>query len=470
MDMYRDIAGRVPDAAPRAGGQPPGDSADLPQRALTATAMGGQRMPDWMIAVGVVVFAVSVAALAVFEAVSAGQRSMLDLQIYRWAGVLARHAGDLYGSRFPHYHLGFTYPPMAALVFAALSAVPMSALKWLVTVAGIASLVGTLWLTWGALGYRRSAGRIGATLAAAGVGLWLLPVQQTLGFGQVNLILMLIIVADLRLPDSARAKGIGVGLAAGFKLTPLIFIGYLLLTGRIRAAGVALATFAVTIGGSLVLLPAQSQRFWFGGLFVDSDRTGNNAYVGNQSLHGALARLLGGVSAAQPYWLASSVVVGIVGLLLAARAARRRQEMIGILTCALTGLLISPVSWSHHWVWAAPALVVAADMAIRARNPAVPAIGPRDGALQLPGRRLWLGWRQWVCWIGAAALAAPFFAPPTALVPASVVQGTGAHAADLLIGDLYVITGLAALCLVGFRLIRTTGFCQDADEGAASAI
>jgi alpha-1,2-mannosyltransferase len=457
MDMYPELVGRAPDAAPPAGEQPPGDSADLPQRALT-TAMGGQRMPDWMFAVGVVVFAVSVAALAVLEVVSAGQRSMLDLQIYRWAGLIARHSGDLYGSRFPHYHLGFTYPPMAALVFAALSVVPMSALKWLVTVGSIASLVGTLWLTWGALGYRRSAARIGATLAAAGVGLWLLPVQQTLGFGQVNLILMLIIVADLCLRDSARAKGIGVGLAAGFKLTPLIFIGYLLLTGRIRAAGVALATFAVTIAGSLILLPAQSQRFWFGGLFVDSGRTGNNAYVGNQSLHGALARLLGGVSEAQPYWLASSVVVGIVGLLLAARAARRGQEMIGILTCALTGLLISPVSWSHHWVWAAPALVVAVDMAIRARTLALPPVEPGHSAAQLPGRSLSLGWRQWVCWIGVAALAAPFFAPPTALVPASVVQGTGAHGADLLIGDLYVITGLAALCLVGFRLIRTTGF------------
>jgi alpha-1,2-mannosyltransferase len=456
MDMYRELAGHVPDAAPRAGGQPPGDSADLAQPAVTA--MGGQRMPEWMIAVGVAVFAVSLTALTVLEVASAGQRSMLDLQIYRWAGLLARHAGDLYGSRFPHYHLGFTYPPMAALVFAALAAVPMLALKWLVTVGSIASLVVTLWLTWGALGYRRSAGRIGATLAAAGVALWLLPVQLTLSFGQVNLIVMLIIVADLCLPDSARGKGIGVGLAAGFKLTPLIFVGYLLLAGRIRAAGVALATFAVTIGGSLILLPAQSQRFWFGGLFVDSGRTGNTAYVGNQSLHGALARLLGGVSAAQPYWLASSVVAGIVGLLLAARAARRGHEMIGILTCALTGLLISPVSWSHHWVWIAPALVVGADMAIRAGTPALPPIETGDDALQFPGRRRWPRWRQWARWIGVAALAAPFFAPPVALVPASVVQGTGAHGADLLVGDLYVITGLAVLCLVGVRLIRTTSF------------
>jgi alpha-1,2-mannosyltransferase len=448
MDRYPELAGHAPDAALQAR-----DTADLRQRAATGAARGGRNIPVWMVAVGAVLFAVSVGALAVLDVTHAGQRwSMLDLQIYRWGGTLARHGGDLYGSRFRHYHLRFTYPPMAALVFAALSAAPVSVLKWIVTVGSIAALTVTLWLTWGALGYRRSAGRAGAALAVAGVALWLQPVQQTLSFGQVNLILMLIVVADLCLPDSARAKGIGVGLAAGFKLTPLIFIGYLLVTGRIRAACVALATFTLTIAGSLILLPAQARRFWFGGLFLDSHRTGNNAYVGNQSMHGALERLLGGTSAAEPYWLASAAVVGIAGLVCAAWAARRGHEMAGLLTCALTGLLISPVSWSHHWVWAAPALVVGADSAIRAR--ARPA-GPGGSTVQLPGWRPWPAWRGWACWIGVAALAGVFYLNPATLVPGADVQGTGAHGADVLLGDLYVIAGLAALCFVGFWLIRT---------------
>jgi alpha-1,2-mannosyltransferase len=377
-------------------------------------------------------FAASVAALAALDVALPGQRwNMLDLQIYRWAGLVVRSSGDLYGSHFPNYHLRFTYPPMAALVFAALSAESMAELKWLITVATIASLAVTLWLTLGKLGYRRSAGRTTAALAAAAVALWLQPVQDTLVSGQVNVILMAVVLADLCLPDTAWFKGIGVGLAAGFKLTPLIFVLYLVLTRRFRAAGVSLATFAVTIVVSLILLPGQAGRFWFGGLFLDSGRAGNNAYVGNQSLHGALARLLGGATAAQPYWLASSVIVGVLGLLLAAWAARRGYEITGILTCALTGLLISPVSWSHHWVWAAPALLVAADLARRGR---------------------WTRGRQWAARCGVVVLAAPFCILPEVLVPASVVQGKGADGLELVIGDLYVITGLAALCLVGLIL------------------
>jgi alpha-1,2-mannosyltransferase len=425
--------GHIPDKAVLADGQQAESSNDASQ-ARQFSAPGRPQTPYRVISLGLVMFAVAVAILAILDLASPGQRwSMLDLQVYRWGGLLARHSGDLYGSEFPHQHLRFTYPPMAALTFAAMSAVSMSTLKWVVTVCSILSLTVTLWLTWGALGYRRSARRMGATLATVSVALWLQPVQQTLAFGQVNLILMLLIVADLCLPDAVRFKGVGVGLAAGFKLTPLIFIPYLLLTRRFRAACVALATFAVTIAGSLALLPADSRQFWIGGLFLDSNRTGNNAYVGNQSLKGTLARLLGSTAAAQPYWLGASAIIGVVGLLFAAWAARRGREMPGILLCALTGLLISPISWSHHWVWVAPALIVTADMAA--------------------GMHVRPGWRRWTCWFGVVMLAVPFFALPQSLVAGAVVQGTGAHGTQLLAENLYVIVGLSGLSIAGLVLI-----------------
>jgi len=124
------------------------------------------------------------------------------------------------------------------------------------------------------------------------------------------------------------------------------------------------------------------------------------------------------------------------------------------LTCALTGLLISPVSWSHHWVWTAPALVVATDLARRVPAPGAPPRQPEQGTERPARRRRRTHWRQWAAWCGVAALAAPFCTLPEVLVPASIVQGKGADGLQLLIGDLYVIAGLAALCLVG--LILTT--------------
>jgi alpha-1,2-mannosyltransferase len=285
------------------------------------------------------------------------------------------------------------------------------------------------------------------------VALWLQPVQQTLQFGQVNLILMLIIVADFSLPAGAWPKGMGIGLAAGFKLTPLIFIPYLVLTRQFRMAGTAIVTFAATIAASLVLLPGLSRQFWLGGLFLDSGRTGNIAYVGNQSLNGALERLMGDAQTAHPYWVAASVAVGIFGLLIAAWWARHGHEMAGVLLCALTGLLISPISWSHHWVWSALALAVAADAVVRAAVP-LPwwARSPTGTARPTTqGRRP--GWRWWAFWPTVTALITLFYMLPQSLIPASVVQGIGARGAQLLTGNLYVAGGLALLCLAGLLLI-----------------
>jgi len=175
--------------------------------------------------------------------------------------------------------------------------------------------------------------------------------------------------------------------------------------------------------------------------------------VGNQSVRGALTRLLGSESAGQLYWVVSAVVIGSVGILLAARAARRGHEMIGILTCALTGLLTSPVSWAHHWVWIAPALVVVVDTAMKMGTRTASPTRPADGILRPASRDPWLGWRRWAGWVGLAAVAVPFFLLPQELVPDATVQGVGARGAQLLTGNLYVIVGLAALCLVGTVLI-----------------
>jgi alpha-1,2-mannosyltransferase len=398
------------------------------RRRLTATQI---------LAAGCVLFALSAGALvAVDVVVAGGMWSMLDLHIYDWGGQIARHSGDLYGLTYQHSGLGFTYPPMAAAVFSVLAYLPLTLLKWAASVGSVAAMTAVIWLTWGALGHPRSRARLGGTLATAAVAIWAEPVQQTLSFGQVNLVLILIIVADLTLPDHVRWKGIGVGLAAGFKLTPLIFIPYLVLTRRFRAAGVATATFLATAAVSWIWLPAQSDRYWSGRLFMDAGRLGNGAYIGNQSLRGMLLRLAGSGHAAQAIWSVAVVIVAVGGLLLAAAASRRGREMAGVLLCALTGLLISPVSWSHHWVWAVPALVLAADSVLRARAEA--------------GSR----WRQRAAWGGLLALVAVFWSRLIWAVPARAVQGLGLRGPWLLTGNLYVLAGLATLGLAAMVMIR----------------
>ena len=241
---------------------------------------------------------------------------------------------------------------------------------------------------------------------------------MTLFFGQVNLLLLALVVGDLALPDRAKGKGIGIGLAAGIKLTPLIFIPYLLLTRRVRAAAVSTLTFAVTVGLGFALLPHASAVFWGGQFFGPS----KHFHLDNQSLNGVILRLTHAGPGAHAYWLAAAVVVGVSGLATAVLASRRGHELLGLIACAATGLLVSPVSWSHHYVY-----VSAGPCPRRVRATARGLPGPRcraaGGLVRVVARARWQPGRLRPQGPVPAARAAASRAEPGQL------RGSGVHLA-----------------------------------------
>lgn len=281
--------------------------------------------------------------------------SMGDLGVYVFGAQLIQHSHNLYQIARP-FHLPFTYPPIAALLFSTILSIPFNTLKFISASITIISLIISIWISWSMLGYRSFIRKAAMTLFVAGITLWLEPVQQTLLYGQINLLLMAIILMDMSQPDKNIWKGFGIGLATGIKLTPAIFILYLLLTRRYQATIVAICIFVMTLSIGYILLPIESNQYWHG-LFLDASRVGGVAFVSNQSLHGTITRLLHGTAQAVLPWLISILLVSISGLSLAVWAHNRREELLGILTCAITGLLVSPISWSHHWVWVVPIVV-----------------------------------------------------------------------------------------------------------------
>lgn len=313
-------------------------------------------------------------SLALYEAyVRAYPKALwgaLDLRVYLGAGDAVRHGLNPYHLGFTARGLPYTYPPVTLPFSAALSTLSLDNAHRVMEVASLVAAGLVAWYSMGLLGYRRSAGRLGLAAAALAGAVWLEPFQQNANLGQINVILMALVVVDLAQPDTRRWKGIGVGLAAGAKLVPGIFIVYLLLTRRFRAALVALGTFVATVLVGLAAYPHASVTYW-GGQFMDTGRVATIAgigYIGNQSLHGALWRT--GIHPNLVFYpLAALLLAG--GLLLAAFAARRGGELLGLLTTALTALLVSPIAWSHHWVWVMPILMyawaTAARLAGRAR-------------------------------------------------------------------------------------------------------
>jgi alpha-1,2-mannosyltransferase len=436
----------------------------------------------WLLPAGAVLLA---AVLAVYLADLAAHlpvmAAMRDLVVYRNGGLIVRHVAPAYdGHRAsPLYDwtgqngVQFTYPPFAAVVFAVASVLSWTALRWAMTLASLAALGLSLWLVFGALDSAGSGGttpltprcadrprvRLGATLGVSALALLTEPVQQTLALGQVNLLLMLLVIVDLLTADvlSGRTRwwhGIGIGLAAGVKLTPLIFIPYLLLIRRYRQAATAAGTFAATVALGYAIVPKDSVTYWVHGLFLKANRIVFVGTRGNQSLRGAATRLAGSVTSGTAPWIVAAILVLIAGLVAAAVLYRAGRPVPGMLACALTGLLVSPLSWDHHWVWVAPAIALLAHLGARARR---------------ARRAAW--------WVAAGGLVLVFGAWPqfwdlsqAGLTPAGLVWygpatyfATGDqpwyhefhwHGLQLLAGNSFVLAGLAgwaALCVAAFR-------------------
>jgi alpha-1,2-mannosyltransferase len=339
-----------------------------PGLARASDAGPTSRVPGWALPVAAAVFSLAMAAyLADLAAHPGSLLGWYDLNVYNHAGLIARtQPGRLYTWQLKP-GIKFTYTPFAALLFAAGSLLPWAVLRWLMTVLSIAAVTFIVWMTLGALG-RRGRQRTVITLAVAAAALWTEPVLRALHLGQIELLLMALIVWDLCQPDEGRRwwKGAGVGVAAGIKLVPLIFIPYLLLAGKVRQALAASAAFAATAVIGFVFLPHASTKWWLTGYFLHAGNVGDVGSLLNQSLYAMLTRVAGGVHAATPVWLALSVTVGVLGVGAAAVLHRSGRPVAGWVTCALTGLLVSPISWDHHWVWIVPVLALLADAAVRA--------------------------------------------------------------------------------------------------------
>src|SRR5215469_10186203 len=267
------------------------------------------RIDNWLLFAGVVALGAVLAWYAHLTGTSPGMWSLpLDLGVYRDAGLIVRHVAPFYdpsrGS--PLYDwpgppgnpgIKFIYPPFAALPFAVIPAhVRLLRIEQVASVISFLAVVLAATVTVRALARERglTAKRgLAIVLLVTALALMTEPVQRTIYLGQVELVLMALVLWDACQPDGRWWKGIGIGIAAGIKLVPLIFIPYLLLTRRFRAAAMAAGTFAVTVVLGFIVLPRDSSRWWVHGLFLRGSYDGNIPYGGNQSLLGLIARLGG---------------------------------------------------------------------------------------------------------------------------------------------------------------------------------
>jgi alpha-1,2-mannosyltransferase len=280
-------------------------------------------------------------------------RMQVDLMVYRFAAERLLAGLDLYSTGLTgnHTELLFIYPPFAAICAAPLALLDSVTVQWLWLFGMVAAVAFAVVRMLTAMGMRAGGALVSLAALLIGVIAWLEPLRLTAELGQINVVLLVLVVVDL-LASGRKWSGIGIGLAAGLKLTPALFILYLLVTRRFRAAVVATATFAATVGLGFAVAPTDSTTYWLHGRFDDVNRISHDP-LANTSVSGLLLRLHGSPTVAT----IASIVVAAVAIMIAAMAYRRGQSVLALAIVGLASAAASPFSWSHHWVWFAPLVV-----------------------------------------------------------------------------------------------------------------
>lgn len=319
-----------------------------------------------------------------------------DFKVYVAAGQAVLDGKPLYEpwkAALPTIAGTFKYPPFAAVLFVPLALLPTWALPVFALGGNLVLMLVVIRLGLRATGQPPGRTAVAWTAVLGALCLAMQPVEWNLLWGNVNVLLMALVLVDAALPEDNRWKGVLTGVAAGIKLIPLIFIAHLLLTGRWRAAGTSAAAFLVTIGLGFLVLPGEAGYFWGGGV-TDPDRvtgTGSADAPENQSVRGVVARLLHDPDLPSAYWVPVAVVVGVAGLLLARRASSRGEDYLATSVVGVTMVLVTPVAWSHYWVWFVPFFVLGVRWAATSRRwwPWVPVVAGYLLVLAWPGGRNW---------------------------------------------------------------------------------
>jgi alpha-1,2-mannosyltransferase len=384
---------------------------------INAITAAPARPRDRLAIVGPVLLALSVGARLAWTYLAPNGANFVDLHVYVGgaATIGTGHAlyDFTYADQTPDFPLPFTYPPFAAVVFYPLHLLPFGLVSLLWTVGIMAALYGVVRISQRLLG----GGSQPVAMSWTAVAIWIEPLRATLDYGQINVLLC---VAVLYAVYSTRwwLSGLLVGLAAGIKLTPAISVVYFLGVKRWGTALFTAIVFAATVALSVLVVGDQA-RYYFTDLIGDAHRVGSIATSTNQSWRGGISRIVGHDAG---YGLPVLIAIAVTAVLavLAWRAIggsdqRQPDRLGGIIIVELFGLLLSPISWTHHWVWVVPMMIWLIHGPLRDRRGArilgwgwlaLVLIGP-PWLLGFAQPSLWQAGRPWyLAWAGLVYIVA----------------------------------------------------------------
>lgn len=287
--------------------------------------------------------------------------NQLDLGVYRAGAQTVLDGHRLYDAKLLG-QMDYTYTPFSIIGFVPFAWMPMAVARVVWSAGILVALYLTIMISFRSLGRTATWPLRAVAAALVAVMMLLEPVRTTIWYGQINVFLMVVILADLLRGDDARLRGAATGLTAGIKLTPMLFAVYLLIVRKTRPALGVVAGFVASVLIGFAILPSTSWEYWTSKL-QDSNRVGTPQTPGNQSIRGFLANLWTTNTPSSVWWVLLAGLGLVLGMGAAIVAHRAGQELLALSVVGMTSCAISPMAWGHHWVWFVPLAVFALNWA-----------------------------------------------------------------------------------------------------------
>jgi alpha-1,2-mannosyltransferase len=321
----------------------------------------------------------------------------IDIDVYRMGGQAWLDGRPLYADGVMFHTRGgldlpFTYPPLAAIAFAPFALLSLDVASIAITITTLVLLIVAttivltrlnIWPTTSVTGepawLRR--GWLAAAIVAPAV-VYLEPIRSNFDFGQINVVLMTLVIADCVPRRTPWPRGMLLGVAIALKLTPAVFLLYFLLRRDSRALLVTTASAVIATLAGVAFAWRDSLEYWMHTV-RNTDRIGTATLNTNQNIAGALARLGLGEGERFVLWTVACFAVLAVTVWAARRALKADEPVLALICVAMFGLVVSPVSWSHHWVWVLPAMLATVVVAYRHRHPALAVVTVAGLALMI---------------------------------------------------------------------------------------
>ncbi|MEV0382937.1 glycosyltransferase 87 family protein [Nonomuraea sp. NPDC050643] len=385
---------------------------------MTSGEVRAMRRQWWAWAVVALVVVAAVAPLVHTWLTNPDDQRLVDLDVYRTGGQMLLEGRPVYDYFTPAPQLlPFTYPPIAAMLAVGLAGMSWETAQWVWTVGIYVALAVTVGFSFRQVLAREALRKyvpwlFGLLMVACA---YLMPIRDQVRFGQVDILLVALCLADCVAKRPWWPRGFLIGLATAVKLTPGVFLIHLLVTKQWRTFYMAVFAAAVLTLLPFAVIPRDAADFWFSAL-LDPDRLGSNAATTNQSIRGMLIRLYLPDLLTSAIWLVVVAAVGWYGFRGARDAYRAGESMTAVALVGLMAVLLSPVAWIHHLAWV---VVVLGAIVGDGRDP----VRLRVAA------GVWLYYVVPVPWWGVSLIAADI--PGVSLVLGKIVQngfGLGALA------------------------------------------